>query len=99
MTRRTLIAMIFAQTNAWLCNHPMWTIPNTGDGNRCNWDSCPMLPEKACDGIHGVFENDQCTVYCSNHPPSTETWECVDVDTWKLVSEPADCDSSISSAT
>ena len=57
------------------------------------------VPEPGCDDVYGVFEGDQCAVYCEYATHTNfyrpEIWECVGDETWQLASEPVPCESDI----
>ena len=84
------ISSIVGYTEAF-CSYPMWTIPKTGTAYRCDWDSCPMRPEAYCDDIYGVAEGETCKVTCERNFELYEVYECVENETWRLISEEVDC--------
>ena len=50
-----------------------------------------MRPEAYCDDIYGVAEGETCKVTCERNFELYEVYECVENETWRLISEEVDC--------
>ena len=95
------VITLISTASATFCSYPQYSIPGTFNNvsAECQTDLlCPIkVPEPECDDIYGVFEGDQCAVFCENAAGrldsyQPEFWECVGDETWQLVGDPVECE-------